>query len=84
MPATPCYPQSPPPSVRAADELERIGLESARCLNRAGDLLIHVGKRPESVAEEDVSLLREARRDLEHGRILLEGMCRRHRLEVSP
>lgn len=64
MPATPCYPQSPPPSETAFSELERIGLESARCLGRAGDVIVSFRKSRESVRDDDVALLREVpRRD---------------------
>ncbi len=85
MPATPFPPHVPtPPHEIAFSELERLGLEAARVLGRAGDVLVHTRKSRESVSEEDVSLLREARRDLEHARILLEGLCRTHQIEVTP
>lgn len=84
MPATPHYPQSPPPGDRALSELERLGLEAARILERAGSLLIHVRKSRASISDEDCSLLREARRDAEHARILCEGLLRRFGLESSP
>ena len=71
------------PSEQAFSELERIGLEAARCLGRAGDVLVHFRKSRESVTHDDVVLLREGRRDLEHARILLEGLCRTHRIEVT-
>lgn len=57
--------------------------ESARVLGRAGDVLVHFRARPESVTPDDAILLREGRRDLEHARILLEGLCRTHRIDVA-
>jgi len=84
MPATPLPPHVPPPPHDIAfSELERIGLEAARVLGRAGDVLVHFRKSRESVREDDVPLLREARRDLEHARILLEGLCRTHGISAD-
>jgi hypothetical protein len=84
MPATPFPPHVPsPPHELALLELERLGLEAARVLGRAGDVLVHFRKMRESVREDDVPLLREARRDVERARVVLEGLMRTHAIEAS-
>lgn len=81
MPATPVPPHVPPHEL-AFSELERLGLEAARVLGRAGDVLVHFRKSWESVREDDVPLLREARRDVERARVVLEGLMRTHGIDT--
>ena len=83
MPATPHYPTVPKPHAIALNELERIGLEAARILARGADVLVFTRSKPERIEEGDLPLLREARRDLEHGRLILEGLIRRHGIPSS-
>lgn len=83
MPATPLPPYPNPPHELAFSELERLGLEAARVLSRAGDVLVHFRKSRESVREDDVPLLRESRRDVERARVVLEGLMRVHSIELS-
>ena len=58
-------------------ELKRLGDESVKVLGLAGDLLAHVRAHADTVSREEVPLVREARRDTEHARILCEGLARR-------
>jgi len=78
MPNPPIHPHE-----TALAELSRVAEESTRVRAFARVLVNGIRRRLDVVVAEDVSVIREARRDSERARILLEGLARRWGLETG-